>query len=172
VSNLPSKGRPYSAGIYDSWRQAQEEKYADVLPFVEAQLRKARTLLDIGIGKAWLEGFLLGKGLKFEKVVGVDVDEEMVEPRLPGVEYVITGDYKPAERFDFVICFDALHLLKEPGRLLGYAKPGCWVLAAEPLKFAGTLKALGKPAEQGVIGSQEQDRFVLVMLPPSPDYRK
>jgi len=162
----------YSTDVYGSWREAQLQKYRDLLPVLRRRLMPGASLLDVGIGKAWLEEFLASEGFEFAKVVGVDADPAMVEPRRPGIEYRITDDFRTEERFDVVVCFDALHLLREPGRLLGYARPGGLVLAAEPLRLAGQLDALGRPADQGVIGSQEKDRFVLVMLPQNAQYRK
>jgi SAM-dependent methyltransferase len=154
--------KSYSEKIYESWREAQLQKYADLLPRIEAQLRAAQTLLDIGVGKAWFEEFLRKRGFSFARVVGVDADAGMVRPRKRHIIYRIDADYRTDETFDFVVCLDALHLLPEPGRLLGYARPGGHVLAAVPLRLREKLDVLGKPLDEGVIGGKEKDYFVLV----------
>ncbi len=155
---------PFSTDIYESWRKKQLEKYAGLLPMVRGYLKKDLSVLDIGIGKAWLEEFLRGKGVVFKEVIGVDVDERMTLPQKKGVTYFITDNFQTNRKFDLVICFDTLHLLKEPRMLLGYSKS--LVLVSLPMKFRGKLDVFRDQdiIAEGGIGDEEKDYFVLIKV--------
>ncbi len=155
---------PFSTDIYGSWREKQFEKYSDLLPKVKGYLKKDYSVLDIGIGKAWFEEFLEGKKVKFKEVVGIDADERMTLPQKKGIIYLITDDFLTSKKFDFVVCFDTLHLLKEPKKLLGYSKN--LVLVSLPMSFRDKLEVFRKEniVEEGEIGKQEKDYFVLIKV--------
>ncbi len=155
---------PFSTDIYGSWREKQLEKYAELLPMIRGHLKKGFSVLDIGIGKAWLEEFLGERGVGFKEVIGIDADERMTLPQKKGITYFITDDFKTNRKFDLVICFDTLHLLKEPRRLLGYSKD--LVLVSLPMKFKDRLDVFRDRniLEQGEIGEEEKDYFVLIKV--------
>src|SRR3989338_660062 len=67
--------------IYDSWKDKQLEKYEEIFPLILPYLIEINSVLDLGIGKAWFESFLLSKGIKFPRVLGVDISEEAVSPQ-------------------------------------------------------------------------------------------
>jgi 2-polyprenyl-3-methyl-5-hydroxy-6-metoxy-1,4-benzoquinol methylase len=154
----------FSTDIYKSWHKKQLEKYADLFPRVSKHLKKNYSVLDIGVGKAWLEDFLAKKGLKFKEIVGVDADERMTLPQKRSITYFITDDFMTTRKFDFVVCFDTLHLLKEPRRILGYSKN--LVLVSLPVAFMPALDQFNDQniIEQGEIGNEEKDHFVLIKV--------
>lgn len=84
--------------IYVSWKPKQREKYADLLPLFERHLPKGCRLLDLGIGRAWLEEFLAENQFYFSKVVGFDVNELAVLPKLSGIDYKIAKEFKSREK--------------------------------------------------------------------------
>lgn len=51
--------------IYDSWKTKQLQKYHSILPKLKPFLKNNMTLLDLGVGQAWLEEFLQRKGFQF-----------------------------------------------------------------------------------------------------------
>ena len=155
---------PFSTDIYNSWRKKQLEKYAALLPIIGGYLKKDFSVLDIGVGKAWLEEFLEGKGVKFKQIVGIDVEERMTLPQRKGVTYFITDDFQTSKKFDLVICFDTLHLLKDPKRLLDYSRN--LVLVSIPMKFKDRLDMFENQniIERGEIGKEEKDYFVLIKV--------
>jgi SAM-dependent methyltransferase len=154
----------FSSAIYGSWRKKQLEKYSDLFPKIKKYLKKDYSVLDIGIGKAWLEEFLEKKKIKFGEVVGVDVDEAMIAPQKKGITYFITDDFMTVRKFDLVFCFDTLHLLKDPRRLLEYSKN--FVLVSLPKSFESRLDVFRdrKIIEEGEIGKEEKDHFVLIKV--------
>lgn len=153
----------FSADVYESWREKQLEKYRDLLPVLKRHLAGG-SLLDIGIGKAWFEEFLASEGMQFSEIVGVDANERMTLPRRQGITYFITDDFMTARKFDFVVCFDTLHLLKDPRKLMGYSQD--LVLVSLPVKFRDKLAVFGGESilEQGEIGKQEKDCFFLIKV--------
>ena len=155
---------PFSTDIYDSWREKQLEKYTELLPIIKGYLKREYSILDIGIGKAWLEEFLEGKKVKFKDVIGIDTDERMTLPQKKGITYFITDDFLTTKKFDFVVCFDTLHLLKDPRRVLDYSKN--LVLVSLPMAFKDKLEIFrGQDImEEGEIGKQEKDYFVLIKV--------
>jgi SAM-dependent methyltransferase len=155
---------PFSTDIYESWREKQLEKYSDLFPRLKDHLRGEYSVLDIGVGKAWFEEFLEGKKVKFKEVVGIDTDERMTLPQKKGITYFITDDFLTAKKFDFVVCFDTLHLLKDPRRILDYSRN--LVLISLPMAFKEKLGAFDSlnVIEQGEIGKQERDYFVLIKV--------
>jgi len=155
---------PFSTDIYGSWREKQLEKYSDLFPTLKEYLKSEYSVLDIGIGKAWFEEFLEGKKIRFKEVIGIDADERMTLPQRRGITYFITDDFLTAKKFDFVVCFDTLHLLKDPRRILDYSNN--LVLISLPMAFKeklGVFKSLNV-IEQGEIGKQEKDYFVLIKV--------
>jgi len=155
---------PFSTDIYESWREKQFEKYSDLFPRLKDYLKGEYSVLDIGIGKAWFEEFLEAKRVKFKEVVGIDTDERMTLPQKKGITYFITHDFLTTKKFDFVVCFDTLHLLKDPHRVLDYSKN--LVLVSLPMAFKDKLDPFRSQniLEQGEIGKQEKDYFVLIKV--------
>ena len=155
---------PFSTDIYESWREKQLEKYSDLFPKIKEHLKKEYSVLDIGIGKAWFEEFLGGKKVKFKEVIGIDTDERMTLPQKKGITYFITDDFLTTKKFDFVVCFDTLHLLKDPRRVLDYSKN--LVLVSLPMAFKDKLEIFRSQniTEEGEIGKQEKDYFVLIKV--------
>jgi SAM-dependent methyltransferase len=155
---------PFSTDIYESWREKQLEKYSDLFPKVKDYLKREYSVLDIGIGKAWFEEFLEAKRVRFKEIIGIDADERMTLPQKKGITYFITDDFLTTKKFDFVVCFDTLHLLKDPRRILGYSKN--LVLVSLPMAFKDRLDPFRSQniLEQGEIGKQEKDYFVLIKV--------
>jgi len=150
----------FSPQVYGSWKSKQFEKYEELLQVLLELLPKKLRVLDIGVGKAWFEEFLLDNGFCFSRVVGVDVSEEMIEPRKSFVEYHLTNDFKTSEEFDLLVCFDSFHLLPE-----GYLSrfKARFVLVSVPERFSATLKRVkGEIIREGFVGKQEKDVFVLI----------
>ena len=149
--------------IYDSWKEKQQEKYEDILRVVGPKLKDRGSLLDYGVGKGWLEEFLVSRGYLFKRIVGVDVDDERIAPRRSDVEYAITQDFRTKERFDVVVCIDTAHLLADPTKLTAYAKKGGLVLVSEPESFKQVINTiLGNRIAEGTAGKQEKDHFILI----------
>jgi SAM-dependent methyltransferase len=160
---------PISTGVYASWRGIQYEKYEQLYPHIAKHLKKGWTVLDIGVGKGWFEDFLREKGFAFKRIVGVDSDPKMVEPRKPYIKYHLgsADDFETRDKFNLIVLFDSLHLLKEPTRILSFAKAkDAYILASEPQKFEACLNVLveKKLVADGYIGSVEKDRFVFVKV--------
>jgi len=155
---------PFSTDIYGSWREKQLEKYSDLFPRLKGYLKSGYSVLDMGIGKAWFEEFLEEKGVRFKEVIGIDTDERMTLPQRKSITYFITDDFLTTKKFDFVVCFDTLHLLKDPLRILDYSNN--LVLVSLPMAFKEKLGAFRglNVIEQGEIGKQEKDYFVLIKV--------
>ncbi|NYZ80177.1 methyltransferase domain-containing protein, partial [Candidatus Micrarchaeota archaeon] len=130
----------YSTKIYKSWKKKQDEKYEDLMPRIKKHLTSVCTVIDIGIGPAWIYDAFEENDVRFAAVDGVDPDPEIIEPRHPDVEYHVTEWFATNRRFDFLICFDTLHLIKEPSKLLGYVRSGGLALISVPQRHASLLK--------------------------------
>lgn len=154
----------YTTEIYDTWRKKQLQKYEELFPRIKEYLKKEWSVIDIGIGPAWLEDFLKEKGMNFKKIVGVDPDPKIIEPRKEYIEYHVTEHFETEEKFDLLICFDVLHLIKEPEKLLRLVKPGGYMLLSVPLKFKEKLDVFKElePIAGGEIGKEEIDYFIFI----------
>ena len=161
---MPEESPKFSTKIYEAWHRKQLQKYKDVFPRIKKYLKKDMTVIDIGIGPGWLEEFLKDKGFKFEKIVGVDTDAEITEPRKQYIKYHITDHFSTKEKFDFLICFDTLHLIKKPVELLNMLKPGGFALFSLPLRFKRLFDLFvdQEIVEAGKIGKDEIDYFILI----------
>ena len=126
--------------LYENWKPLQLEKYAQLLPLLKEHVKRDASVLDLGIGRAWLETFLQENGFAFPRVVGVEEKEMLAEPRAPGIEYVFTPRFDTAERFDFVAAFDSAHLLPD-GDVARFAKQGGVVLLSAPASQAHRVPA-------------------------------
>ena len=102
--------------IYDSWkRDSQFAKYLEMIPLLQVVNLNGKSL-DIGIGTALFEEFLKSNGTDLD-VVGIDPDPMMLnEARKRGYN-VVQGIAEKLpfenESFDFVICLDAMHAVKD-----------------------------------------------------------
>ena len=152
----------FSTEVYASWQSKQRQKYARLFPRLEPLLSPEFSLLDLGIGQGWFESFLREQGCRFSQVVGFDVQEKAVFPRLEGVGYVIAPRFTSTEKFDFVVCFDAYHLMEQ--NPLDFVKVGGLLLVSLPLRWAEKLNDFGQQEiiAQGEIGEEERDRFILI----------
>ncbi len=145
----------------------QRAKYAQLWPLIKDlfAFNTKITLLDVGIGPAWLESFLAEKNVSFTRVVGTDVSEAAISPRKKGIVYVIDSHFNSAEKFDLVICFDAWHCFPKMD-LMKFVKPNGLLLVSEPLTFEKQLEKLptGKRLVDVVVGEMEKSRVVLVKI--------
>jgi len=153
---------PFSTAIYGSWRKKQLQKYSDLFPRIRGHIKARPTLLDVGIGKAWFEDFLRKKGVRPREIIGIDVDERMTLPQKRGITYFITDNFNTKKKFDFVVCFDTLHLIKDPKRVADYSNS--LVLISLPLRFKDKLDVFKdrRIVAQGEIGKEEKDYFILI----------
>ena len=156
-------GSEYFAQVYDSWLSVQLEKYQQLLPALSPHLSSEYSVLDLGVGKAWFHSFLRDNGFTFKKVVGVDVSEEAIFPRQDFIDYHLTDSFSSREKFDFLVCFDSLHLL-ENQRILDFLRPGGLALIALPSHWQSLLEPFYEEnvLASGVIGSRERDEFLLI----------
>lgn len=130
-------------------------------------MRNDVRVLDIGIGKAWWEEFLLEKGFRFNKVVGMDVSEQAIAPRKRFIEYHLTRKFAAKSLFEFVFCLDALPLLSNKN-LFDFCAPNGFVVACVPFSKRaelGFLRQKGMVKAEGIVGKRELDAFGIVQKP-------
>ena len=151
----------FTPQIYDWMKQKQIQKYEDIFPKISNYLKPEFNVLDIGIGKAWLEEFFEQKNIKFSKIVGVDVNEKMITPKKIGIQYILSSNFKTKEKFDLVICFDSLHLLKDH-EIVSFVKPGGFFLISLPERWKDQLEFFRNYViiAEGEIGQDEIDYFI------------
>jgi len=151
--------------IYESWKPKQLEKFEQILPFFKMHFKEKSSMLDLGIGRAWFEGFLLDKGFRLGKVVGVDVSELLVKPRLSWIDYRFSKSFETEERFDCVVCIDSLHLLPDK-QIQKFANPKGLVLVSIPNTFLHELpKFKGcEVLHEGFVGEMEKDYFQILRV--------
>ncbi|MFH0715021.1 MAG: methyltransferase domain-containing protein [Candidatus Diapherotrites archaeon] len=153
---------PFFEQLYPEWKSVQREKYEQLFPQILAFLPSNAEWLDVGIGKGWMEEFFRKKGVQFKRVVGADISEEAVAPRVPWIEYALSKNFKSEEKFDVVVCWDALHLLEEK-KIENFCKKDGIVLVGIPVSKAKLLDSIsGTVLAQGKVGIQEQSCFVLL----------
>lgn len=141
----------------------QHAKYAQLWPHIKSFFapHARTTLLDVGIGPAWLESFLAEKNVSFTRILGVDVSESSLSVRKKGIEYVIDPAFDTDEKFDIVICFDAWHCIPNLN-LEKFVKKNGLIIVSEPLTFESQLEKL--PANRlvdVVVGEMEKSRVVV-----------
>lgn len=158
----------FTGAYYHShYAPIQHAKYAQLWPAIQTLLQSLapQSLLDVGIGPAWLETFFQAQGLHIPKIVGTDVSEEAITPRKEGVEYILPPNTLPAaSQFDLVVCFDAWHCFPELD-LASFVKPQGLLLVSEPLTYESQLSKLkGKRLVDVVVGEVEKSRVVLVEI--------
>ncbi len=153
----------FSTKIYDSWKEKQLQKYEQLFPILKPFLSNEHRVLDLGIGKAWIEEFLSEKGFKFKKIIGVDISENAVTPKKSNIKYILSKKFNSKEKFDLIICFDSLHLLKNYN-LMKLAKPSGIILISLPSRLKEKLVPFKSEniLAEGVIGKEEKDFFVLI----------
>lgn len=151
----------YYAQHYPPIQRAKyEQLWPQIKPFFAPHSKHA--LLDVGIGPAWLESFLVEKNVSFTRIVGVDVSEASLNMRKKGIEYVISDSFDSNEKFDLVICFDAWHCFPQMD-LLKFVKPNGLLLVSEPLTFEKQLEKLSaKRLVDVVVGEMEKSRVVVI----------
>lgn len=145
------------------YRPIQWEKYTQGWPLIKTHLPKTiPSMLDVGIGYGWWEEFLEGKKINAQKIVGVDVDEGAVSPKKKGIEYHLGPKFQTNEKFDWVVCWDAYHLLGKTD-LWKWVKPNGLLLVSEPKPFAHLLDSVSKKGEllaDEWVGKTEESRFL------------
>jgi SAM-dependent methyltransferase len=147
------------------YRPIQWEKYTRGWALIQAHLPKTiPSMLDLGIGYAWWEEFLAEKKIKIPRIVGVDVDAAAVFPRKSTIEYHLGPTFTANETFDFVVCWDAYHLLGKTN-LWKMVKPTGLLLVSEPKPFAHLLDSVSTKGTVFVdawVGDQEQSRLLFL----------
>lgn len=121
-------------------------------------------MLDLGIGYAWWEEFLEEKKIRVSRIVGTDLNEEAVSPRKKNVEYHLGSSFQTKETFDFVVCWDAYHLLGKMD-VWKMVKPNGLLLVSEPKPFAHLLDSVsmkGKILVDEWVGKTEESRLILL----------
>lgn len=144
----------------------QQAKYAQLWPHIKPFFPShARiTLLDMGIGPAWLESFLAEKNVSFTRILGVDVSENSLSVRKKGIEYVIDPSFDTDEKFDVVICFDAWHCFPTLN-VQKFVKKNGVLIVSEPRPFAHLLDVFASRALVDVwVGELEKSRVVVVKI--------
>jgi 2-polyprenyl-3-methyl-5-hydroxy-6-metoxy-1,4-benzoquinol methylase len=147
-----------------AWKKKQLQKYSDLLPELK-KIVPGKTVLDYGIGKAWLWQFLAKKGIKAKEVHGIDLDEEAIKPRKKGIRYYFSlRDFKKKNRgkkVGLLVLFDSMHLLskKELNELKKIVKKKGVILVSLPESKKGLLHNLnfGRAFWEGKIGKEERD---------------
>lgn len=147
------------------------QKYSDLLPELKA-LVSGKTVLDYGLGKAWLWSFLEKKKIKAKEVHGIDLNEEAVKPRKKGIRYYFSlRDFREKnndKKVDLLVLFDVMHLMKEKelNELKKVVKKKCFILVSLPESKKGLLHnlKLGKVFWEGKIGKEEVD-FACLLKP-------
>ena len=101
--------------IYESWMgETQRKKIFKILK--EVKVSRNSRVLDIGCGPGFLEE-------KIPWAVAVDINPEYLK-KIKGEKILASGDeLKFSREFDFVFCIDIIHLLKNPKKIIEYAKP-------------------------------------------------
>lgn len=156
---------PFTSHYYrDHYRPIQWEKYTQVWPLIHSLLPPCiPSMLDLGIGYGWWESFLGEKGIVIPRIVGVDIHEDAIAPRREGIEYSLTPRFHSNERFHFVACWDAYHLLGNMN-IWEFLQPNGLLLLSEPRPFTHLLDEI--PSQYTVlvdawVGSTEQSRVLL-----------
>jgi ubiquinone/menaquinone biosynthesis C-methylase UbiE len=134
-----------SSLIYDSWmKERQYKKYDGIYSMLQGHPPDLKgSVLDVGIGTGLFEDYMKGKGIEM-RVQGVDVDSHMMEEAKRkgyNVQYGSADNLQFKDStFDFVICIDSLHKVKEPYRAVDeihrVLKPDKYALLA---MFCNTL---------------------------------
>ena len=101
--------------IYENWMgETQRKKIFKILK--EIKVPKSARVLDIGCGPGFLEE-------KIPWAVAVDINLEYLK-KIKGEKILASGDeLNFFQEFDFVFCIDTIHLLKNPKKIIEYAKP-------------------------------------------------
>ncbi|MCD4740044.1 class I SAM-dependent methyltransferase [archaeon] len=115
-----------SSLIYDSWmREAQFRKYSGIFPMLErAEVDFSGKALDVGMGTGLFEDYLSGRGVHMD-FSGIEPDEQMIrEAKKKGYKVASgTAEQLPFQdkSFDFVVCLDTIHLVKDSEKALSEA---------------------------------------------------
>ena len=151
--------------VYESWRPKQLQKFEQLRPFLKMHLKKEHSILDLGIGRAWFESFLLDRDLKLGKIVGVDLNEFLVNPKLSWIQYEFSKNFQTKEKFDWVVCFDSLHLFSDK-QVLKFLKPKGFALIALPVSLMHEIPKFphARVLHEGFVGVEEKDYFQLLQL--------
>ncbi|RLG21417.1 hypothetical protein DRN74_02535 [Candidatus Micrarchaeota archaeon] len=153
----------FSRHIYNSWKEKQIAKYKEITAELEKlnllEDASKKTMLDIGIGPAWLEEYLRKKGYNFKEIVGIDIDESI--KKVKGINYIISSKPALKKTFDFVFCIDALHLVDYD--ITAFARREGILVVSVPLRFSDELAKLNKIRVliKKEIGDKEKDLLVV-----------
>jgi len=158
--------------VYGSWQDKQASKYEELVPKIEDCFRSSETVLDIGVGKAWLWTYLMNKGFDFKWIDGVDVSRRATEPELDEINYFYINASSQEfsinselerDTYDLLVAFDSIHLVEYGKELLSLICDGGFLLQAVPLKFQSELKKYEEleVIKEGEIGEEELDRYLL-----------
>ena len=68
------------------------------------------------------------------------------------------------KKYDYLICFDSLHLLKKQTQITSHLKKEGIGFIAVPLHFENLLNKFNEKniIEKGVIGKQEKDVYIII----------
>ena len=151
--------------IYDSWKPKQLQKFEALRPFFKMHLKEKHSILDLGVGRAWLETFLQDRAFKLGRIVGVDINEFLVNPKMPWINYEFSKNFQTSEKFDWVVCFDSLHLLSDKN-IVKFLKPEGFALIALPASLMHEIPKFPKAEilHEGFVGIEEKDYFQLLRL--------
>ena len=107
--------------IYENWMgETQRQKIFKILK--EVKVPKNSKVLDIGCGPGFLEE-------KIPWAIAVDINPEYLK-KIKGEKVLASGDELNFKKeFDFVFCIDTIHLLKNPRKIIEYAKPNGKIIA-------------------------------------------
>jgi len=151
--------------VYESWKPKQLQKFEQLLPFLKMHLKKEHSVLDLGVGKAWFESFLLDRDFKLGRIVGVDVNEFLVNPKRSWIQYAFSKNFQAKEKFDWVVCFDSLHLFSDK-QVLKFLKPKGFALIALPVSLMREIPKFpqAQVLHEGFVGVEEKDYFQILQL--------
>lgn len=156
-------GKMFSHEIYGSWRDKQIQKYRDLLKETDFIFEESESVLDIGVGKAWIWEYLEESGYSFESITGVDVSEEATEPEKEYIEYVYTDEFDTGEKFDLVLAFDSVHLIKYANDLYNFVGNNGYLIQSVPMRYKSHLKSFEelKTIREGELGREEKDFYTV-----------
>ena len=158
--------------IYEkSWKKKQEQKYKQLIPEIRQYLNSNMKVLDIGAGQAWIYKHFKKHGIEFKKITAVEPDKKMINKKNKKISYINTSfeKFNARQKYDLIIIFDSLHLIKKPEKISKFLKKEGLVLISIPLHYKNLLNQFKlnkqyKIIKKGVIGKEEKDEYLLVQF--------